>query len=163
MLGSGQTCRTLDIRAGRPVLGLQGSLSLPTQEVAPPLLELSLLLGSPRTQLPPQTPAFGTLLSGQEMGSGVQRIRAQIEGAQEDQKVCMQGHPPPQPRAHTGDQEALGSLSFWWEGTQSEICKAVHLRLEPHGVDWWPCRSCPQTEKGWNPAVPDQGTLSRRH
>lgn len=90
--------------------GCRGGLSLLTQEVAPPLLELPLLRGSLRTQLPPQTPAFGTLLSGQEMGSGVPRIRAQMEGVQEDQRVYMQ-RPSSPPPGHTQVTWKLWGLS----------------------------------------------------
>lgn len=100
----------------------------------PCLLEQSLLLAhSAHTCLHrPLPPA--TLLSGQETARRC-RVRAQMErSGREDQRACTQTPPG----ALTGDQEALGSLFSWGQGTKPEICKAAHLRLEPHCAVWHP-------------------------
>lgn len=150
MLGSGQTCRTLDIRAGRPVLGLQGRPVPPHPGSRSPSAGTATTAGLTKNTVASTDPCLWHLTIwpgdgkwGAENQSPNGRCSGRSEGVHAETLL-------PPTRAHTGDLEALGSLSFWWRRgggeTQSEICKAAHLRLELHGVAapsrmavMWPC------------------------
>lgn len=123
-LGPGQTCSTLDSRAGVPCLGAAGAACPSSHRKLFPLCLNSYyywaLLGSHQ-----EMGTQGCTESGCRWKKVVKKTR---RGAY---RVLLDG-------AHTGDQETLQSLSFGWEGAQSEICKAAHLRLEPHCAAWTP-------------------------